>query len=361
MKIALFCSSRNIIPSIKTGGTEQPIYYLARGLAEKGHQVTLYAARGSKVPGVKIKEISPFATFLNQKYLNIQERISSFYDLTALSDFFKNEADDFDIIQFNSYIFYEILPFVKFTKTPVIIRINYPHHLIYPYIKKGLRKIKNVYYLPISNFIKTIMPDLNYLDPIHPAVDLDDFKFQPERGDYLLFVGRICPDKGTHLAIEVAQKTNRKLIIAGRLDEQPPYDYFNNLIKPQIDNKKVVYLDEVDYQAKIKLYQKALATLFPIQWDEPFGNVPIESMACGTPVIAFDRAAMRELIKDGVSGVLVNDGGVEEMAEAVEDIVCFDRLKVRKWAEEKFSLRLFINKHEALYGNLLRGKMYAKK
>ena len=117
MTIALFCSSRNIIPANKTGGTEQPIYYLARGLVKKGHQITLYAAKGSKIPGVKVREISPFATFTKQKHLNIQERISSFYDLIALADFFKNEADNFDIIQFNNYIFYEILPFVKFSKT----------------------------------------------------------------------------------------------------------------------------------------------------------------------------------------------------------------------------------------------------
>ena len=353
MKIALFCSSRNIVPSFKTGGTEQPIFYLARGLAKKGHQITLYAAQGSKVPGVKIKEISPFATCVKQKHLNIQERISSFYDLTALSNFFKNEADEFDIIQFNSYVFYEILPFVKFSKTPVIIRINYPHNLIYPYIKNYLKRHKNVYYLPISNFIKTVMPDLNYLNPIHLAVDLSDFKFNPKPDDYLLFIGRICPNKGTHLAIKVAQKVKKKLIIAGRIDEQPPQEYFKKFVEPYIDNKKIIYLGEVNYKTKIKLYQKALTTLFPIQWNEPFGNVPIESMACGTPVITFNRAAMSESVKNKVSGFMVKDGDTKEMAKVVKNIKKLDRAEVRKWTENNFSLNEYISQHEKMYQKLI--------
>jgi glycosyltransferase involved in cell wall biosynthesis len=352
MKVALICSSRNIIPSFKTGGTEQPIFYLARGLAEKGHQVTLYAARGSRVPGVKIKEISPFATCLRQKHLNIQERISSFYDLTALSDFFKNDSQNFDIVQFNSYIFYEILPFVKFSKIPVIVRVNYPHNLMYPYIKKDLKQFKNVYYLPISNFIKTIMPDLNYLEPIYPAIDLNDFKFCSKSDDYLLFIGRICSNKGTYLAIQVAQRTRKKLIIAGRIDEQPPQEYFHKFIKPYIDNKNIVYLGEIDYRTKIRLYQKALAVLFPIQWDEPFGNVPIESMACGTPVITFKRAAMPESVKNEVSGFLVKDGDINKMVKAVNNINKIDRQKVREWSEDNFSLDKYINQHEEMYRKL---------
>lgn len=354
MKIALFCSSKNVIPPLKTGGTEQPIYYLARGLAERGHQVFLYAARGSKVPGVEIKEISPFVTCLKQKYLNIQERISSFYDLTALADFFKNEADGFDIIQFNGYIFYEILPFARFSKTPVIIRINYPHHLIYPYIKSRLKQFKNVYYLPISHFIKKVMPGLPYLGPIYPAIDLNDFKFSQKPDEYLLFIGRICPEKGTHLAIEAAKKAGKKLIIAGRIDEEPPQNYFNTMVKPCIDNKKIIYLGEADFKTKIKLYQGAIATLCPIQWDEPFGNVPIESMACGTPVVAFDRAAMSESVKNNVSGFIVKNGDIKGMVKAIKNINKISRLKTRKWAEDNFSIKKSLDKFEQTYRSVSR-------
>lgn len=355
MKIALFCSSRNIIPSFKTGGTEQPIFYLARGLAERGHQVTVYAARGSKIPGVKIKEISPFATCIKQQYLNIQERIASFYDLAALADFFKNDAGNFDIVQFNSYIFYEILPFTRWSKIPVIIRINYSHHRIYPYIKTYLKQFKNVYYLPISNFIKTIMPDLPYLNPIYPAVDMNDFKFSDKPKGYLLFVGRISSfcDKGAPIAIKVAKMAKKKLILAGRIDEEEPRSYFNNFIRPYLDKKTIVYAGEVDFKTKIKLYQGADATLYPLQEAEGFGNVQIESMACGTPVIAFDRAAVREAIKDRVSGFVIKNGDVNRMAAAVKKIRNLDRQKVRKWAVDNFSIPQYIDKHESLFNKLI--------
>jgi len=354
MKIALFCSSRNIIPSFKTGGTEQPIFLLAKELAKRKHQVTLYAARGSKVPGVKIKEISPFATCLKQEYLNIQERIAGFYDLAALANFFKNEANNFDIVQFNSYIFYEILPFTKWSKIPIVIRINYPHNLIYPYIKNYLKQFKNVHYLPISHFVKTIMPCLPYLEPIYPAVDTNDFKYSVKPKSYLLFIGRISSSKGAHIAIEVAKKAKKKLILAGRIDEEEPRSYFNDFIKPYLDNKKIVYVGEVDFKTKIKLYQGAQTTLFPIQEMEGFGNVQIESMACGTPVIAFDKAACREAILDKKSGFIVKDGGISQMVAAVKKVRELDRQEVRKWAVDNFSVGQYIKKHEDLFNDLIK-------
>lgn len=352
MKIALFCSSRNIIPSIKTGGTEQPIFYLAKNLAKRGHEVVLFAAKGTRVLGVETRAISPFQTCVEQKYLNIQERITSFYDLNALSKYFKNEADDYDVIQFNSHIFYEILPFTRFSKTPVVIRINYPHNLIYPYIKKELNSFENVHYLPISEFIKSSMPDLDYLDPIHPSVDMNDFKFSKNTGTYLLFMGRVCYNKGVHIAIEVAKKLKMKLVIAGKIDQEDGGSYYDKEIKPYL-NSKIEYIGEVGFEEKIKLYQGALATLFPTQWDEPFGNVQIESMACGTPVISFDRASAGEAVKNGVSGFIV-ENDVESMVEAVNKINSLDRLMVRNFVKEKFSTTNVGAKYEKLYKNLIK-------
>ena len=358
MKIAFFCSSRSIIPPPKTGGVEQPAYYLARELARRGHEITLYAAPGSKIPGVKVKKISPFPTSSSkQKYANLEERITSFYDLTSFADFFfSGEDNNFDLIYCCNYIFYEILPFTKWAKKPVIIQINYPHGSIYPYMKNYLKKFKNVYYMPMSHFIKSAMPGLPYLEPIYPVFDFRDFPFSKKGGDSLLFIGRISPDKGVDLAIEAARKSNWKLFIAGGvgIDHR---EYFNQAIKPFIDGKKIIYLGEADFKTKIKLYQKSLATLFPIQWDEPFGIVLLESMACGTPVIAFDWAAVREIVKDEKNGFIVPDGDVDKMAARIKDISKLSRLSVRQWAEKKFSLEKWVDKYERICQSLIRKKI----
>ena len=358
MKIAFFCSSRSIIPPLKTGGIEQPAYYWMRELARRGHEITLYAAPGSKIPGVKIKEISPSLTSARQKYPNLPEGIVNFYDLTALANFFFSGEDrKFDLIQFNNYIFYEILPFTKWTQTPIIIQINYPYGMIYPHIKKSLKQFKNVHYLPMSNFIKKVMPGLPYLPPLYPVFDFADFPLARKSGEYLLSIGRICPEKGVDLAIRVAKKSGKKLVIAGGIKHAYQKEYFDEKIKPLIDGKKIIYLGEVDFKTKINLYQKALATLFPIQWDEPFGIILLESMACGTPVIAFDRAAVREIIKDKVSGYIVPDGNVEKMARAVKEIGKISRRKVRQYAEDNFSISDWAKKYEnIIYPLILKNK-----
>jgi len=352
MKIALFCSSRNEISSLRNGGTEQSIYYLALGLASRGHQVTLYAAKKSKVPGVKIKEISPWPVKSQDiKFINIKDRIASFYDLTALADFFKNEIDNYDIIQYNSFSFHEILPFVRYTTKPIVIRINYPHKFFYRYTKKYLKQCRSVYFLPVSKFIKTILPGLNYLKPIYIGIDMNDFEFSGKSGDYLLHIGRICFDKGAHIAISIAKKIGKKLIIAGGMTENHHRKYFQDKIAPFIDGRQIIYLGEVGFKEKVKLYQSAQATLFPILWDEPFANVPIESMACGTPVISFNTASAREAIKDKKTGFLVNNKA--EMIKAVKNINIISRLLTRQWAEKYFSLNRCIDDYEKIYEKIV--------
>lgn len=356
MKIAFLCSSRSIIPPRKTGGIEWAMYYLVRELTKRGHEITLYAAPGSFIKGVKIKKISPFPTFIKQKYLNLQERVTNFYDFSAYVDFFSSsENKKFDLIFCTNYLFYEILPFAKRSNVPIISQICYPHDEIFPYIKRYLKRFKNIHYLPGSKFIKRIMPGLPYLNPLYPSVDPNDFPFFEKKGGYLFFIGRICPEKGTHLAIEVALKARKRLIIAGGVSESN-FDYFKKNIEPYLDNKKIKYVGEVDLKTRVRLYQRALALLFPIQWNEPCGNVMIESMMCGTPVIAFDRAAVKEVIKNNYSGVIVKDGDVSAMSEAVLVAEKIDRKKIREYAKSKFSIEKEADKFEKSCRKILNSK-----
>lgn len=359
MKIAFFFSLKNIIPAPKTGGIEQPAYYLIKELIKRKHDITLFAAPGSKIKGAEIRNISPFPMKAKIKYSDIKEKANCFYDLEALTDFFHSgEAEKFDIIFFCNYIFYEILPFVKFTKTPILIQINYPHGEIYPHIKHNLLKYKNVFYTPVSNFIKKLMPELSYQDIIYPVFDIRDFNYSEKKGDYLLFIGRICSDKGVHLAVQAALKADRKLVIAGEIRESN-MSYFNENIKPYIDNKRIIYVGEVDFKTKVKIYSKASATLFTSQWAEPFGAVQIESMAVGTPVVAFDNAAASEIIKNGVSGYIVKNGNVDEMAKAAIKSEKLNRRKVRHYVEEKFSIKKEADKFEKICRKIIKTNLHS--
>lgn len=356
MRIAFLSSSRSIIPPLKTGGIEWATYYLIRELVKRGHEITLYAAPGSKIRGVKIREISPFPTFIRQKYANFQERITNFYDFSSYVDFFSlGENEKFDLIFCTNYLFYEILPFAKWSNIPIISQICYPHNEIYPYIKERLKRLENVYYLPGSKFIKSVMPDLPYLEPVYPSIDPNDFPFSRQAGDYLFFIGRICPEKGVNLAIRAALESKKKLIIAGGISETN-FNYFNEIIKPYIDNKKIIYVGEVDLKTRVKLYQGALALLFPIQWDEPCGNVMIESMMCGTPIIAFNRAAVKEVVKNNTSGIIVKDGDVDAMSKAILRIKGINRQKVREHAKKNFSIGKEADKFEKICRKIIKIK-----
>ena len=356
MKIAFFLSSKSIVPPPKTGGVEYAIYSLIRELAKRGHKITVYAAPGSKIPGAECRAISPFPTFSNQKYANLQERITNFYDSIALSEFARGrDWKNFDLIHYGNYLFYEILPFAKLIGKPIIAEINYPHESIYPYIAKDIKKFTNVYFLPVSKYIAANMTGLNFLEPVNPGLDVADFPFGKKVGEYLFVIGRICPAKGIHTAIRVAELAKRKLVIAGPVSEIDQ-EYYNKEILPNIDNKSVVYLGEIDFETKLKIYKNALATLFPIEWNEPFGLVMIESMACGTPVIAFDRAAVREVIKNQGSGNIVKDGDVVGMAKAVQWAARLNRKKVRQWVEDNFSIQIAVEKYERICIKLIAKK-----
>jgi glycosyltransferase involved in cell wall biosynthesis len=191
-------------------------------------------------------------------------------------------------------------------------------------------------------------PDLDYIRTIHHGIDIRQFDFHLAPDDYLLFFGRIHQDKGTREALNIARACNKKLILAGIIQDQAYYDKY---VAPYIDNDKVVYTGSVGPAERNRLLGKACALLHPIEFDEPFGLSVIESMACGTPVIAFNRGSMPELIENGKSGFLVDN--VEDAIETVARIEEIDRAYCRRRVERHFTIDRMIDDYVYVYESIL--------
>ena len=189
-------------------------------------------------------------------------------------------------------------------------------------------------------------PDLPWLANVPNALDLSVYPYRRERGDYLLFLGRMSPDKGAHRAVTIALEAGLPLKIAGKNAEPAEREYFDALVRPHL-NDEIEYVGEVSHGEKVELLQHARATLFPIEWEEPFGLVMIESMACGTPVIATRYGAVPEVIDDGRTGIIVDDW--RQTAEALERADALDSAVLRQEVVERFSPQRMVADYVAAY------------
>ncbi|MEK7518020.1 MAG: glycosyltransferase, partial [Patescibacteria group bacterium] len=191
-----------------------------------------------------------------------------------------------------------------------------------------------------SNAQRKEFPALNYLATVYNCVDVKKFSFNPNPKDYLLMMGTIGRHKNQKEAIAVAKELGMKLILAGKIRDQ---DYFEEL-KKDIDGEQIKYLSEIGFEEKLKLYQNAKAFIFPINWEEPFGLVMIEAMSCGTPVVAFNRGAVSEVLRDNLTGYIVDNHS--QMVEAVKKIDSINREACRKHVEENFSVSKMVDSYE---------------
>jgi glycosyltransferase involved in cell wall biosynthesis len=252
------------------------------------------------------------------------------------------KANDFDIIH-NHFDFLP-LTYSRLIKTPMITTIHgFSSSKIIPVYKK-YNKYNS--YISISNSDRN--STLDYLDTIYHGVDPDQFTLKKRKKDYLVYFGRVHPEKGTHAAIEIAQKAGYPLKIAGLIQDEI---YFERIIKPFIDNKNVEYLGNLGPIARDSLLGGAKALLHPIFFEEPFGLSVLEAMMCGTPVIAFKRGSMPELISEGHSGFLVND--TNEGALAVNKAHNIDPYQCRKYAIDHFSVESMIKNYIRAYKKVL--------
>ena len=341
MRIALLAPLEERVPPPKYGGTELIVSLLTEGLVENGHQVTLFAS-GDSITKAKLVSVIDHSL---RSDLSGQVRRWSAYDLRSLIEL-EHHIGEFDII--HNHMGYLALPFLKEFKCPNVTTIHNP---IENYCADIFADCKDLPYVAISNAFKNsnLPGQLNYTATIYNGIDLDLYTFNPDTNrTYLLFLGRISQDKGTRPAINIANALNLPLKIAGKVD---PADqsYFNQEVKPLLDDKSIEYIGEVDFEEKLALYKKAIAVVYPIEFPEPFGLVMAESLAVGTPVMALDHGSVKEIIIDGKTGIIGQTP--EELIKRFTEIKNISAQTCRDQAH-KFSSKHMVAQYEQLYSKL---------
>ena len=308
---------------------------LTEELVRVGLDVTLFAT-GDSETSAELIAVCPHAYSEDS---SVNPKVA---ECLHISEVFER-ATSFDLIH-NHFDFLP-LTYSKLTDTPVLTTI---HGFSSPDIIPVFKKYNDhVHYVAISDSDRS--PELDYIATIHHGIDVSQFPFSKPHGDYLLFFGRIHPEKGVHEAIEVAQRAGVKLVIAGIVQDQ---DYFDSRVKPHIDNDTVRYIGAVGAAQRPEVLGRALALLHLISFDEPFGLSLIESLACGTPVIAFGRGSIPEIIKHGETGYVVND--IELAVEAVAAVTSLERSTCRRDAEKRFSHTRMARDYVHVYEKILK-------
>jgi glycosyltransferase involved in cell wall biosynthesis len=336
VKIAVLSPVWFPVPPTGYGGIEWIVSLLADGLVEAGHDVTLFASGDSRTKAklASLYDIAPSA-LIGTAQVEVRHALSCFA-----------RADEFDVINDHSGPPAAVIGGA--VRTPVVHTVHGPllgePGELYELIA---RVSPSTGLISISMNQRKPHPELPWLANIPNALDFSFYPVQPHRGDYLLFLGRMNPEKGAHRAIAVAIEAGVPLKIAGKCREPAEELYFREFVKPHLRDGEIDYLGEVTHGEKVELLQNARATLFPVEWEEPFGLVMIESMACGTPVIATRWGAVPEVIEHGRSGIVVDD--YREMAAVLEDADRLEPLELRRAAEERFSKKRMVADYVASF------------
>jgi len=323
-------------PPTGYGGIEWIVSLLADGLVEAGHDVTLFASGDSRTKAklASIYDVAPSAD-IGLSRVEVRHALACF-----------ERAHEFDVI--NDHSGQTAAVIAGAIDTPTVHTVHGPllgePGEVYEQIARVSPRTRLI---SISMNQRADHPELPWLANIPNALDFSLYPATPHRGDYLLYLGRMTPEKGAHRAVAVAIETGVPLKLAGKRREPAEHHYFNEFVAPHLRDGLIEYVGEVTHGEKVELLQDARATLFPIDWEEPFGLVLIESMACGTPVIATRRGSVPEVLEHGRTGVIVDD--VSEMAGALAAADTLDPLELRRVAAERFSKARMVEDYLAAY------------
>lgn len=339
MKIALIVNPLIPVPPEKYGGIERIVFLLIQHLLKKGHDVTLFASEHSK-PGCP----------LNAYHESVNYNFKDFAKINYLT--FKIAFGDFDLV--HTFGRMSNIFMLMFCKLPKVVSYQLPPTISQVKKAESIAYSKSLYFTACSNYIADQIKPYCDVTTIYNGVDTVNYAYNDkvELDAPLVFLGRIQHEKGTAIAIDVAKKTGKRLVIAGNVpNEEVHQAYFRNEIIPFIDGDRVKYIGPVDDKEKNKLLGNAYALLMPVTWAEPFGIVMTEAMACGTPVIAFNLGAIPEVVNPGLNGYLCKN--TDEMVEAVSAVRRISRRACRETVEVKFSAAVLGDHYEQLYDRII--------
>ncbi len=339
MRIAQIAPIIERVPPKKYGGTERVVYTLTEELVKRGHDVTLFAS-GDSVTSAKLRSVYPRAL----REGNIKDLYGMNYLSLLSMGLAYDRQNEFDVI--HDHLSPMSLPVANVTETPVVTTM---HGAFNGLNRKLFQLLRKPHVVTISKAQAHGFSDFNHAGTVYNGLSMGEFPFEEQPGDYLLFVGRISMEKGTHIAIEVATELDMPLIIAAKVDDSDR-KYFRDYVEPRLSDR-IRWIGEVDTEERNRLMSKAFCLLHPITWREPFGLVLIEAAACGCPVVALNHGSIPEIVQNGVTGFVTNDTG--EMIDAVQAVGIIDRKACREYVLHEFSAEKMADGYEKLYASLV--------
>jgi glycosyltransferase involved in cell wall biosynthesis len=330
------------VPPPAYGGTEAVVSVLCEDLVRRGHDVTLCAS-GDSITRAELFSIYPRSLRMAS---DIRDKLPYQLVHAALS---LKEAKSFDII--HNHAGEMVMAMSHLVNVPMLTTM---HCLVTP-DNKFLWDTYEGWYNTISLSEKALMPSIankKYCGTVYNGIDVASFPYDKDKEDYLLFLSCVSPDKAPHLAVEAAKRLGRRIIVAGKVDPNgKDQEYFRTTLAPLVDGQQVQFFGEANSEQKRRLYAKACCLLMPLCWEEPFGLVMAEAMACGTPVVAFRRGAAAEVVVHGETGYLVND--VDGMVEAVLKVDRIDPARCRRHVVENFGPERMADGYLRIYQRIL--------
>lgn len=346
MRIAQVAPLYESVPPQLYGGTERVVSYLTEELVAQGHDVTLFAS-GDSITNARLVALRPQAIRLDKGCV---DQLAC--HILMLEQVFR-AAEDFDAIHFH----------VDYLHFPLSRRHSHPNvttlhgRLDIPDLAPLYREFIEMPVVSITGAQRRPLPWLNWQATVHHGLPADLYRLHRESGKYLAFLGRISPEKGVDQAIEIAKKAGIELRIAAKVDRVDE-EYFEEVIRPLLDHPLVHFVGEIGDAEKGKFLGNALALLVSINWEEPFGLVMIEAMACGTPVVAYRRGSVPEIIDEGVTGYIVQNA--DEAVSALQRISGLSRERCRQVFDERFTACRMAKGYVAIYERLVREQMAKK-